>query len=70
MQRLVAGENQLKIWREHRGLTRYDLSEQAGVSQPSIAQLETGQRTGSLDMLRKSAKILDVDIGGLISTGH
>jgi DNA-binding XRE family transcriptional regulator len=66
LQRIVAGESKLKVWREYRGFTQIDLSKQASVSQPTIAQLETGQRTGTLAMLKKLAKVLHVDIDDLI----
>ena len=66
LQRIIAGESKLKVWREYRGFTQTDLSNQAGVSQPTITQLETAQRTGTLAMLKKLAKVLNVDIDDLI----
>ncbi|MDO9422850.1 MAG: helix-turn-helix transcriptional regulator [Methylobacter sp.] len=66
LHRPVADESKLKVWSEYRGSTQIDLSKQADVSQPSIAQLETGRRTGTLAMLKTLAKVLHLGIDDLI----
>lgn len=60
--RLFQGENPLKVWREYRQLTQSQLAELSGVSQPSIAQVETGQRSGTITNLKKLALSLNVDL--------
>ncbi len=44
--RLLSGENRLRVWREHRGLTIRALAEKAGLAQPYLSQIETGRRRG------------------------
>ncbi|NOT11936.1 MAG: helix-turn-helix transcriptional regulator [Methylococcaceae bacterium] len=64
--RLLAGENKIKVWREHRGFTQTQLAEQADIAQATVGQLETGARTGSLGVLKKIARILRVDLDDLV----
>lgn len=66
LKRLMDGDNPLKVWREHRGLTQIELSTQAGVAQSTIAQIETGQRTGTVTMLKKLANVLAIDLDDLV----
>ena len=65
--RLINGENKLKVWREYRGYTQSELAAQASVSQPTIAQLETGSRHGSNTVLKKLAGALNLDLDDLLS---
>src|SRR3546814_13930677 len=53
VERLLDGENPVRVWREHRGLTVKALAERAGISAAYLSQLEGGQRDGSLDPMRK-----------------
>jgi DNA-binding XRE family transcriptional regulator len=64
--RILAGESALRVWREHRGLTLKQLAEEAGVSAPFVSQIETGQREGSLDTMRKIATALKISLDDLI----
>jgi DNA-binding XRE family transcriptional regulator len=64
--RLLAGENKVKVWREHRGLTQCQLAEQAGIAQATVGQLETGARAGSLGVFKKIARVLRVDLDDLV----
>ena len=66
VRRLVAGENRLRVWREHRGLTQVDLAQRAGVGQPYVAMLEAGDRKGSVARLRALARALDLDVDDLL----
>ena len=59
---LLDGANPIKIWREHRGLTRRALAEACGLAEAYVAQLEAGRRRGSLDVLRRVARALRVDL--------
>lgn len=64
--RLLAGENPVKVWREHRGLTQAGLADQADLSQSYVAMIERGERTGRIDALRKIAAALRVDLDDLV----
>jgi DNA-binding XRE family transcriptional regulator/PHD/YefM family antitoxin component YafN of YafNO toxin-antitoxin module len=64
--RILDGENALRVWREHRGLTVKQLADQAGVSAPFVSQIETGQREGSVETMRKLASVLKVSLDELV----
>lgn len=64
--RMVAGENPVRVWREHRGLTAGVLAERAGIAQPYLSQIETGKREGTLQTMKKIADALKVTVDDLI----
>lgn len=64
--RLLDGENKIKVWREYRGMTGKALADAAGMSAPYLSQLESGAREGSLDALKKLAEALKVTIDELV----
>jgi len=64
--RLLDGEPPVRVWREYCGLTQAQLAERAGVTQGAVAQIESGKRRGSVDLLRKLAAALAVDVDDLI----
>ena len=63
--RILDGENALRVWREYRGLTVKQLAEKAGVSAPFVSQIETGQRDGSIETMRKIASVLKLSLDDL-----
>lgn len=63
---LLDGENPVKVWRMHRGLSQTKLAELAELSQPYIAQIESGRRTGTTAVYRSIATALDVDLDDLV----
>jgi len=64
--RILDGENALRVWREYRGLTVKQLADKAGVSAPFLSQIETGQREGSVETMRKLAEVLKVSLDELV----
>jgi DNA-binding XRE family transcriptional regulator len=64
--RILAGENTLRAWREHRGLTVKQLADRAGISAPFVSQLETGRREGSVETMRRIAAALKISLDDLI----
>jgi len=64
--RLLAGESPVRVWREHRGLTAALLAEMIGVTPAHISKLETGKGEPSIGLLKKLATALDVDIDSLV----
>lgn len=66
VERLLAGENPVRVWREHRGLSQRELAGRAGLSQAYIAQIETGRRRGTVDVYRRLADALGVEIDDLV----
>ena len=63
---LADGENPIKVWREYRELTQQKIAEEIGISIPFVSQLETGKRKASIDVMRKLALLLNVDIDDLV----
>ena len=66
VERRLAGENTLKIWREYRGLTQAGLSKASGVSRSMIAAIETGHKGGAVATLKRLASALNVGLDNLV----
>ena len=64
--RLIAGENKIKVWREHRGISQAPLAEKANMAQASIAQMEVGKLIGTVASLKKIAGALNLDLDDLV----
>lgn len=64
--RLVNGEQPLKVWREYRGLTQQQLGERLGLSKMTISGLETGKRDTNTRNWRRLAEVLAVDLDDLV----
>ncbi len=65
--RLLEGENPIRLWREYRGMTQGGLAEKVKVTVAHISQLEGGKRECSVKLLRALGKALNVDIELLLS---
>ena len=67
VRKMLDGENRVRLWREHRGYkTVAALADKVGCSESLLSQIETDKRAGSIDTIRRIARVLDVDIGLLI----
>jgi DNA-binding XRE family transcriptional regulator len=66
VKRILDGENPVRVWREHRGMTTTELAEKAGVSQSYISQIESEKREGTVKTMKKIAEALGVDIDDLV----
>jgi len=64
--RIIEGENPIKIFREYRNLTQKQLAEEVGITEQYISRLENGNRQGTVKQLKKIAEILKVDLGNLV----
>jgi len=65
--RLLDGDNPIRVWREFRGLTSAQLATACGVSAAAISQLESGKRHPSVALLKKLAAALSVDLEQLLA---
>ena len=63
--RILTGENRVRVWREHRGMTVAALAEKAGITQPYLSQIETGKREGTLQTMKKVAEALKIGLDDL-----
>ncbi|MDP9057460.1 MAG: helix-turn-helix transcriptional regulator [Pseudomonadota bacterium] len=66
--RLLAGENPLRVWRQHRGLTLAVLGEQSGVLKSTISELENGKAQGKPVTWRALADALSVMVDDILPT--
>ena len=66
LDRLLAGESPVRVYRKYRGLTQKQLAEAAGINAVYLSQIETGKRSGSLRILTVIAEELGVEAGDLI----
>lgn len=64
--RLFVGENPVRVWREHRGVSGRALAEAVGIAQPYLSQIENGEREGSFETMRKLADALRVSLDDLV----
>lgn len=63
----LAAKTPLAFLHRHRGVTQRALADAVGVSQATIAQIETGVREGSPVMLRDIARVLRVRMEDLVA---
>jgi ribosome-binding protein aMBF1 (putative translation factor) len=63
--RLLAGDNPVKVWREHRGLSQRALAARAGLDFTYLSQIETGARKGTVATMKKLAEALGLELGDL-----
>lgn len=69
--RLLDGENSIRVWRQHPGLSLRSLAERAGTSPSALSDIETGKSEGRLSILHRIAGALGVDLEDLIpAAGH
>lgn len=64
--RILNGENPIRVWREHRKLTSAALAEKAGVGQGYLSQIETGKREGTIETMKKIAAALNITLDDLV----
>ena len=64
--RLLNGENKVRVWREYRKISARELAMKAGLSAPYISEIESGKKDGSVAAMKKIAEILAVNIDDLV----
>jgi DNA-binding XRE family transcriptional regulator len=60
--RIMAGANPLRVWREHRGMTAAQLASAVAITPAHVSKLESGKGEPSVTLLRRLSKALDTDI--------
>ena len=63
--RLIDGENPIRVWRDFRGMTSKELAKAAGISAAYLSEIETGKKEGSISVFRNIARVLRVDMDDL-----
>jgi DNA-binding XRE family transcriptional regulator len=64
--RILAGESPLRVWRQYRGLTLAELALSTGTWKSALSAIENGKAQGKLALWRALAKALDVSIGDIL----
>ncbi len=64
--RLLAGDNPLRVWRRHRGMTQRALAAAIGVGKSYLSEIESGKKDGSIRVIKAAANALDVDLDDLV----
>ena len=64
--RLIDGENPLRVWREHRGISQSALARASGTSRVQIVDIEAGRANGSVRTLRALADALGISLDDLV----
>lgn len=63
---ILDGMSPARAWREHRGLTQKALAERAGLAAGYLSQIEAGRRQGTVGILSRLARVLEVDLDDLV----
>ncbi len=64
--RLLAGDNPLRVWRRHRGMTQQALAVAIGIGKSYLSEIESGKKDGSIRVIKAAAEFLDVDLDDLV----
>jgi len=64
--RLLDGENPVKVWRKHRGLSASELARSCKLTPAAVSQIEKGKRSPSVETLKAIAAALNVEVDDLI----
>ena len=64
--RIIDGENPVRVWREFRSLSVKELAEKAEISGAYLSQIEGGSREGSISTLKALATALSLDLVDIV----
>ncbi|MEQ8479526.1 MAG: helix-turn-helix transcriptional regulator [Hoeflea sp.] len=59
-------DSRIRTYRKYRGMTGSELAAAAGISQPHLSDIENGKKAGSVDVLKRIATALRVDLDDLV----
>ncbi len=63
---LIAGENPIRVFREHRKMTQEVLAPQVGISKSMVSNIESGLKVGCIATIRAIAEALKVAMDDLV----
>lgn len=63
---LLESKRPLQVWRKYRGLTQQVLADQVGISKSYLSQIESGNRNGSKNVLKKIAEALNISLDDIV----
>lgn len=66
VERILDGENKVRVWREFRQFTLDETAKRAGISDARLAAIEAGSGAATLKELQALAPVLKVDVEDLL----
>ncbi len=63
---LLETDSRIRTFRTYRKMTVSELAGAAGISQPYLSEIEAGKKNGSIDVLKRIAAALSVDLDDLV----
>lgn len=63
---LMETDSRIRTYRNYRKMTVAELAQSADISEPTLSEIETGEKTGSIDELKRIAAALKVDLDDLV----
>jgi len=64
--RLIDGENKIKVWRDYRGMSAEALADAADIDAFNLKKIERGVSKGSFEAMKKIAEALKVTVDDLV----
>lgn len=63
---LCETDSRIRTYRNYRKMSVSDLAAAAGISQPYLSEIESGKKTGSVEVLKRIATALKVDLDDIV----
>ena len=63
---ILDGATPLRAWRQYREFTLDMLADRIGVSKEHLSLIETGQKSGTVDLFRRLSTVLNVELDDLV----
>ncbi len=64
---LMSTDSRIRTYRTYRGMSVSELAAAAGISQPYLSEIENGRKTGSVDVLKRIAAALRVELDDIVA---
>lgn len=65
-QLLLSETNNIKLWREYRGMSAAELAKHTGINPASISKIEHNKREPTIAQVKVLARVLGVDVDDLV----
>ena len=66
VERLIAGENPVRVWRSYRGMAAHELAKAADLAPSYVSEIENGRKPGSFNAMARLARALGVAMEDLL----
>ena len=65
---LMETNSRIRTFRKYRGMTMIELAKAAAISQPHLSDIENNKKAGSVDVIKRIAAALNVDLDDILVT--